>query len=75
MKIKKYRLLKDRSLNGKEWKAGTIVYDQMGHDYGLASDDTHFTGIEHKSVTLNSDGDYPGFTVPVRDLFEIKDEP
>ena len=62
-----YKLLKDRFGN----KAGTIVYKQKYHDYGLASDDTRITGIEHISVTLNSDGDYPGFTVSIHDIEEV----
>ncbi len=55
-------------------KAGTTVYLQMYHDYGLASDDTHATGIKHISVTLNADGGYPGFTVPVAHLVPKQDE-
>lgn len=50
--------------------AGTTVYRLEGHDYGLASDDTGNTGIEHVSVTLNADGGYPSFTYPAEDLIE-----
>ncbi len=60
----KYKLLKDRF----DYKVGTIVYDQSGYDYGLSREDTEDTGIEHISVTLKENGDYPGFTVAVRDL-------
>ncbi len=63
----KYELTADRFEHIK----GTIVFDQSGHDYGLARDDTNATGKKHVSVTLNSDGDYPGFTVPVEDLKQI----
>jgi hypothetical protein len=66
-----YRLLKDSEIEPKA-KAGTLVYDCKGHDYGCANDDTRMTGIEHQSVTLNADGDYPFFTVPTRDLEKIK---
>ena len=62
-----YKLKKDRF----EHKTGTTVYDQSGHDYGLAHDDTMISGIEYITVTLNSDGSYPGFTVPVKDLVKI----
>ena len=48
--------------------AGTICYDCAGYDYGCSSDDTRSTGIEHISVTLDSKGDYPFFTVPIDDL-------
>jgi hypothetical protein len=65
--IKSYRLKSDNTVN-LDAKAGTIVYDCKSHDYGLADDDTRFTGIKHKSVTLDPTGDYPFFTVPVRDL-------
>jgi hypothetical protein len=64
---KAYRMLRDSKLEPRA-TAGTAVYEQAGYDYGLSSDDTRITGIEHISVTLNEDGDYPGFTVPVHDL-------
>lgn len=51
---------------------GTLVYERNSWDYGLASDDTRFTGVEHISVTLKSNGDYPGFTIPKQDLEELK---
>lgn len=47
-------------------KAGDTVYDCKGHDYGLARDDTESTGVKHISVTLDPNGGYPFFTVPVR---------
>lgn len=50
---------------------GKFVYDLKYHDYGLASDDTRYTGVEHKSVTLNEDGDYPSFTIPRHFLTEV----
>ena len=62
--IEKYKMLADRF----EHKAGTVVYRQRLYDYGLASDDTSYTGIEHISVTLEEDGGYPGFTIPVHQL-------
>ncbi len=70
--MQKYRTLKD-SIVEPSVKAGSIVYRQRGWDYGLASDDTRATGVEHVSVTLNEDGDYPGFTIPLRDLEEVSD--
>lgn len=54
-----------------EHKAGTIVYEQMTHDYGLARDDTRATGIRHVSVTTKPDGGYPGFTVPAEHLIPM----
>ena len=66
----KYRLLTDSKIEAAATK-GTIVYGLMKADYGLASDDTRITGIEHRSLTLNPDGDYPSFTHPVRDLERV----
>lgn len=65
--IPSYRLCVDSQVN-HEAKKGTIVYMARNHDYGLASDDTRSTGIQHVSVTLDPSGDYPFFTIPVRDL-------
>ena len=62
-----YVMLKDSEVN-EDVKAGDVVYYLRKHDYGLASDDTRATGIEHVSVTLDKDGDYPSFTVPRRDI-------
>lgn len=66
----KYRMLADSKVNEKV-KAGATVYDQRGYDYGLARDDTYATGVSHITVTLNEDGDYPGFTVPEHDLEKL----
>lgn len=66
--MKKYELLADRF----DHKAGEIVYDCKGYDYGCALDDTHVTGKKHISVILNEDGDYPFFTVPKAQLKEIE---
>lgn len=49
-------------------QVGDVVYDCKSHDYGCANDDTRLTGIEHVSVTLKEDGDYPFFTIPSGDL-------
>jgi hypothetical protein len=46
-------------------KKDTVVYKCRYYDYGLSSDDTCSTGIEHMSVTFKADGDYPSFTIPV----------
>lgn len=66
---KAFRVKAKRILRGEVCAlVGDIVFDQHGYDYGLASDDTHFTGIEHVSVTKEADGGYPGFTIAKRDL-------
>lgn len=71
-KPKKYRMKVDSKIEDKA-KAGTIVYDQKGWDYGLASDDTRAFGYPCQTVTLKEDGDYPGFVVPSHDLEEVEE--
>lgn len=66
-----YRLLTDRF----EHTAGTVVYRAIGHDYGMASDDTRLTGEEHISVTLDPDGGYPFFTAPIDALQDLGPNP
>lgn len=68
---RKYKVLKDSKIEPKA-TVGTTIYDCRSHDYGLASGDTRMTGIEHASFTLDPDGDYPFFTMPVSDVKEIK---
>lgn len=65
----KYRLKYEYNKLG----IGAIVYKLMKHDFGLARDDTNMTGMEHVSVTLNRDGDYPSFTIPVDYLSEVRE--
>lgn len=60
---KKYVLTEDYK-SSESAKAGAIVYLATKADYGLARDDTYATGVEHVSVTLNPEGDYPSFTYP-----------
>lgn len=69
-KPKAYKMLRDSTVNPSV-KAGDSVYDIKGWDYGCANDDTRMTGVEHTSVTLKDDGDYPFFTVLKRDLEPI----
>lgn len=67
MNIQKYQVIEDTQF----FKAGDIVYDLIRYDYGLARDDSNHTGIYHISVTKNSDGDYPSFTIPEHALIKI----
>ncbi len=66
----RYRMLSDSKIQA-EAVAGTLVYKCKFHDYGLAGDDTRMTGIEHISVSLTEDGDYPFFTVPKVQLEDV----
>jgi len=67
----RYRVLKDAKTEPKA-VAGSIVYEWTTGDYGLSADDTAVAGVPHISVTLNSNGDYPFFTIPECDLEEIE---
>lgn len=66
MSIQKFKVV-----DGEDATIGTIVYKLAKHDYGLARDDTDYTGVEHISVTLKPDGDYPSFTIPYEFLEEV----
>lgn len=69
--IKSYKVLRDRELRGELCaKEGDTVFRAKGYDYGLASDDTRWTGKEHISVTLYSNGDGPSFTIACEDIEE-----
>lgn len=68
----KFRVLQDRTIHDKLYATkGQTVYQFMGCDYGLANDDSRWTGIEHTSVTFNEDGSHPSFTIPVDHLERI----
>ncbi len=58
------KLLKDRF----EHKAGTEVFEFIGHDYGCCFDDEQATGEAHVVVTLDPEGGIPFFTVPASDI-------
>lgn len=82
MGYRAYRVLRARIERGQpsgcgllRIPEGAVVYDLRGYDYGLASDDTRTFGIEYVSVTLKANGDYPGFTIPRRDLEDIGPAP
>lgn len=51
-------------------KKGDIVYKNAYPDYGLASEDSRYTGVEHMSVSRTEDGNYPYQTIPTSALQE-----
>lgn len=67
MTIKKYQVNEDTQF----FKRGDVVYEFINYDYGLARDDTNFTGIYHVSVSKKSDGGYPAYTIPFHNLIQI----
>lgn len=68
----KYRMLTDSKLEPKATK-GSIVYKCAKNDYGVSADDTRISGVQHISLSLTSDGDYPFFTHPLKDLEKVSD--
>ena len=67
-----YKVLRAGHSANRDIKAGHTVYASAMYDYGLASDDTRMTGIEHVSVTLDPEGGYPFFTIPKVDIERIE---
>ncbi len=69
---KAYVVLKTRILQDVVFATvGDTVFDCIKPDYGSANTDGRLTGIEHRSVTKDPDGDYPFFTIPVFDLRKL----
>jgi hypothetical protein len=60
-----YEMLSNSTIEPEATK-GRTVYKCAKHDYGCASDDTRITGVQHISLSLTSDGDYPFFTHPLK---------
>ena len=67
-KPNKYVLLANRF----DHEAGTTVYAATCYDYGLANDDTMWTGRLHISVSLHPTGNHPLITVPFSDLKQVE---
>lgn len=61
-----YRVIKRGGANIQE--VGAIVYRFIGHDYGLAREDTRHSDKLHVTVTLWPMGDGPFFTIPLECL-------
>lgn len=57
----------DRST--EEVAVGETLYS-VGCDYGVANEDSRYTGIEHISLSKNENG-MPGFTIPVADVLQL----
>jgi hypothetical protein len=71
MSLKSYTVLRERVLFGIRYASpGDVVYEFVKYDYGLAADDTIFTGVKHVSVTREPN-DVSSFTIPLSDLREI----
>lgn len=68
--VKKYILSHDRELVTSYYPAGTTVYEFLHTDFGLSEQESQFYGFEFVSVTLDPNGNYPSFTVPVAHLKE-----
>lgn len=66
-----YRLTQDEG----GLRRGAIVYKLTRSDYGCANDDTRRTGVDHVSMTLKKDGDWPGASVPIHVLEPVPFKP
>lgn len=69
MNVSSFKLNRDATI--KQWRAlphdfkkGDVIYVCMKCDYGCASDDYRFGGVDSISCTESPEGDYPFFTVP-----------
>lgn len=61
---KKFTMLADSEIR-PDVKKGDVVYEYMGNTYGLKSEDTRMTGVEHDAYTKDPEGGSPFFTHPV----------
>lgn len=72
---RRFVVLDEREIRGEVLAPkGAVVFDQWAYDYGLANDDTRMSGVEHRTVTFNANGDSPGFTIPEAALRELFDD-
>lgn len=60
----------DRATSSKV-KVGDIVYICTKPDYGCASQDSFYRGLNYISVTYDKNGSYPFFTIPEEDVVAI----
>jgi len=75
MKPRKFRIKDTPLLNSiaNNSEKGDLVYECTKVDYGAAESDSYYTGQKHMSVTLEEDGGYPFFTIPIHNLEELPD--
>lgn len=72
MTLQKFVLEQDVQTLGFLLKAGDVVVESHVYDYGLAGDDSMFSGVEHWSVSYDLvDGGYPTYSVPKHLLKEV----
>ena len=69
--MRAYRIIR-ASTNEPRAVAGSIVYETLLPDFGLAAEDTSMTGVPHLSVTLDNDGMGPSFSIPAADVVEVE---
>ena len=65
--LKKYRVTRDEDRASKD----EVVYEFKGYGYGLASEDSRYTGKYHIFVTRDPDGGLPAFTIPKSSLEQV----
>jgi hypothetical protein len=67
-----YKVIQDNPLVPGSCKIGDTVYAINGYDYGCSREDTKMRGEICVAVTLDSNGDYPCFTIPASHLEKVK---
>lgn len=72
MSQRQYLLVKERAQeHGQTIRSGTLVYEPMVPDFGLAAIDTRRAGKLCVSVSLTPDGTWPLYAVLRDDLEEV----
>lgn len=67
--MRKFKVIRADRASRPVFAVGDIVHP--GRDnYGCASDDSRFTGVEHIAVSANENGE-PFFTIPREDVEEM----
>ena len=69
--MKRYFMKSDSRVEPKA-TVGTEVFPCRGSDYGMARDDERMLGEPCRSMTLDKDGGYPFFVVPLSQM-EFRD--
>lgn len=71
IEVIKYQIIKQHKRGEKLFEVGDIVWKLIGHDFGLAADDTAIFGEEYISVTSKTYGIGGSFTIPLSKLIVL----
>lgn len=73
MAQKRYLVKRADRSSDENLRPGDVVYSIAGYDWGIASEDSRSSGIDHTSVTYSPEGKHPFFTIPKDDIQLIED--